>query len=361
MTLPEFSNQFDVYYNNITSNQAPGLNEYEKSVFLTRGEKEVLKNYFNPQGNKYQEGFDGSQKRQADFSTLIRNAVLDKTDGVSFDSRGITYSYPVDAFIIINEQLQDSKQIYTIKPISFDEYDRLMQKPYKYPIKNQVWRLTTSAIEKAVHATEKTSSYKIGTSEYNLRIVSNYAKPFRFAVAITTGASSISISTVDGIDVIACMMNNNSSSVDYWRGFLYENQDILKYVGDFSGDSGASSFPAIPVDEMRTLEDDTIIYDITIRPVSVTVPQVEIIGRFSGSPVYKMRYIKTPKPIILTDLNDIGDDLTIDGYKDITECELPEHMHEEILQRAVELAKIAWTSTGQDNAQSVIQAGLRSE
>lgn len=36
MTLQEFSDEFDVLYNNITSNQAPGLNEYEKSVFLTK-------------------------------------------------------------------------------------------------------------------------------------------------------------------------------------------------------------------------------------------------------------------------------------------------------------------------------------
>lgn len=31
----EFSNEFDVLYNSITSNQAPGIDEYEKSVFLT--------------------------------------------------------------------------------------------------------------------------------------------------------------------------------------------------------------------------------------------------------------------------------------------------------------------------------------
>ena len=36
MTTPEFSNEFDVLYNNIMSNAAPGLNEYEKSVFLTK-------------------------------------------------------------------------------------------------------------------------------------------------------------------------------------------------------------------------------------------------------------------------------------------------------------------------------------
>ena len=58
MTIQEFSNEFDVLYNNIMSNQAPGLDEYEKSVFLTKAQNEILKNYFNPKGNKYQEGFD---------------------------------------------------------------------------------------------------------------------------------------------------------------------------------------------------------------------------------------------------------------------------------------------------------------
>ena len=48
MTTQEFSNEFDVLYNNIMSNQAPGLDEYEKSVFLTKAQLEILKNYFNP-------------------------------------------------------------------------------------------------------------------------------------------------------------------------------------------------------------------------------------------------------------------------------------------------------------------------
>lgn len=36
MTNAEFSNEFDTLFNNITSNQAPGIDEYEKSVFLTQ-------------------------------------------------------------------------------------------------------------------------------------------------------------------------------------------------------------------------------------------------------------------------------------------------------------------------------------
>ena len=58
MDIKEFSNEFDVLYNNIMSNQAPGLDEYEKSVFLTKAQNELIKNYFTSTqgGNKYQEG-----------------------------------------------------------------------------------------------------------------------------------------------------------------------------------------------------------------------------------------------------------------------------------------------------------------
>jgi flagellar assembly factor FliW len=40
MTNLEFSREFDILYNNITSNQAPSLNSYEKSVFLTEAEEQ---------------------------------------------------------------------------------------------------------------------------------------------------------------------------------------------------------------------------------------------------------------------------------------------------------------------------------
>ena len=42
MTLDELSIQFDLLYNNISSNQAPGLTEYEKSVFLTQAQEAVI-------------------------------------------------------------------------------------------------------------------------------------------------------------------------------------------------------------------------------------------------------------------------------------------------------------------------------
>ena len=62
MTPREFSDQFDVLYNNVTSNQAPGLNEYEKSVFLTKGQSQLLNEYFNNRTDGVGGGFDGSQR-----------------------------------------------------------------------------------------------------------------------------------------------------------------------------------------------------------------------------------------------------------------------------------------------------------
>lgn len=47
MTLQEFSLEFDILYNNVTSNSAPPLDEYEKSVFLTMAQLEIVKELYS--------------------------------------------------------------------------------------------------------------------------------------------------------------------------------------------------------------------------------------------------------------------------------------------------------------------------
>lgn len=159
MTNQEFSNEFDVLYNNIMSNQAPGLDEYEKSVFLTKAQDEIVKNYFNPKGNKYNEGFDGNEKRQIDFSMIMRSISIssDFGEGV-FDTRAKTITLPNDIIMILNEyalvtrsksngdpnSVQESVRL-TIVPIEYKEYSRLMSKPYKRPLKWQAWRLLNNS------------------------------------------------------------------------------------------------------------------------------------------------------------------------------------------------------------------------
>lgn len=252
MTTPEFSVEFDTLYNNIKSLSAPGLDEYEKSVLLTKAQEEIVKNYFNSTSNKLQQGFDGSEKRQVDFAELIK--VVDVTSDTptpgtyeSIDPRAQLFQLPLDIFMVTNETvvLEDTVTSATFRatviPINYREYDRLMSKPYKEPLKRQCWRMMQA----------------------------NVAAP---------GAN--------GQKIISEIISRTNTVVD----------------------------------------------------------------------TYKVRYVKKPQPIILEDLS--TNDLSINGVSAVSECELNPIVHREILDRAVELAKLAY----QDGSlQSTVQLNQRNE
>lgn len=156
MNREEFENEFDILYNSIASNSLPGLDVYEKSVFLTNAQEDILKSYFDPRLNKVQEGFDGSNRRQIDFSNMVKVDTSKNEEGYQFqaanydpreNSRRVTS--PADALVIINERVKVTRngntEYLTVVPVSYDEYDRLMSKPYKRPLKWQAWRIFNSS------------------------------------------------------------------------------------------------------------------------------------------------------------------------------------------------------------------------
>ena len=283
MTTTEFSNQFDLLFNNISSNQAPGLNEYEKSVFLTKAQDEIVKNYFQPEsnGNTVKKGFDDTAIRQMDFSDLIMSKTLEEeNEEPDVDPRALVYKITKDdrVYIIINESLYlmannkdgklEVKGIRQVVPIKYTEYMRLMSKPFKEPLKNMAWRIITKGRE--------------------------------------------------------------------------GDADVDKSTGD------------------PTIIDKTVSSKIEIVITTADKNRYKKNGE-TNTIKYNIRYVRRPRPIILTDLSDtFGEDLTINGYNKAMTCELNESTHEAILQRAVELAKIAWAGNANE-AQLEIEAGKRSE
>ena len=197
MNVNEFSNEFDVLYNNIMSNAAPGLNEYEKSVLLTKAQEEIVKNYFEPAGNKYGKGLDDSPKRQIDFSELIKvgQGVLNTSaPTITFDKRA-------NLFLVINEAVDTNAGTKQIVPISYSDYTRLMSRPYKEPVKYQAWRIITTSInnisvELIVNSNETITDYKV-----------RYIR--RPAPIITTNLSSeYGDVTINGVSTISeCELN----------------------------------------------------------------------------------------------------------------------------------------------------------
>ena len=148
----EFKNEFDILYNNIGSNQAPGIDNYELSVFLTRAQEQLVKNYFNLKGNKYQEGFAGSPKRDVDLSELVLTKDITSdivTTGVTkLDERSDFFKIPGDLFFILNEKIDilDGDKVRGVTAISLDEteFNRLASMPYNEPLKRQCWKLLRS-------------------------------------------------------------------------------------------------------------------------------------------------------------------------------------------------------------------------
>lgn len=236
MGTEELDYQFDILYNSITSNQAPGLDSYEKSVILTKAQDDLLKAYFLPQRNKSQTGFDSTGERQIDFSTVIRTTCYTEFLAPTMDNKSNTkrVSLEDNIFTILNEFVDVDRQGTSVRlsvvPISYLEYSLYSSKPHKRPYKNQAWRL---------------------------------------------------INDVD------------------------HTVEIIVGPGD-------------------TIEN------------------------------YTVRYVKRPRAIILEDLED---GLTIDGSSTRQECELDPSMHEELLQRAVEIAKGIYMGT----LESQLALGLSSQ
>lgn len=229
MTTKEFSLEFDILYNNIMSGQAPGINEYEKSVFLTKAQDQLLKNYFNPSGNKYQEGHSDSHKRTIDFSNVIvsKNNIAGTVGTGTTYRNTMIYDRPDDiliprAFILRNDVGEELQVV----PVKESELTRLFSKPYKEPYKGQAYKLEESTTNKV---------YQIIVGKANI------------------------------------------------------NKEMKLF----------------------------------------------------------MRYVKVPDPIILTDLAEFetelglpADFLSINGTRTVTECQLDPAIHNEILDRAVNIAKV---------------------
>lgn len=151
MTSKEFSSQFDILYDNITSGKAPGLNDYEKSVFLTKAQDQLIKNYFTPLGNKYQEGHSDSHKRTIDFSNITKSKnAITGTIGTGTTYRDtMIYERPADILIPRGFVLRnDSNKELQVVSVSEEELTRLFSKPYKQPYKGQAYKLEESTSDK---------------------------------------------------------------------------------------------------------------------------------------------------------------------------------------------------------------------
>lgn len=164
-----------------------------------------------------------SNSTLSDINTLLKNNVTTKNEvtitsvsgtisavstavninGVpsKYDDRSVIYLLPSNILFILNEKIKVSNKNYVIVPINYNEYDRLMSKPFAEPLKKQAWRLFQSNIgydlmSEIIPITGVTPS----TSNYVIRYV---RRPSPIILISLTGDLSI-----DGVTSVSeCELN----------------------------------------------------------------------------------------------------------------------------------------------------------
>ena len=175
--IDEWSLELDLRYNNITSNQAPGLNEYEKSVFLTRAEEAVVVGLYNGSLGR---SFEETEELVSYLDPLVSQADCDAASGDVHHIIPGSYVYELPEDLLFRTYEKCSINTGNcgivdaiVIPVTQDEFWRTNRNPFKGPNSRKVLRLSyadssmTSTETSVTKYSELVSKYPI--SSYTVR------------------------------------------------------------------------------------------------------------------------------------------------------------------------------------------------
>ena len=154
MTTEEFSNGFDVLINSYSSSepfgfsQNPlGFDEYEKSVFLTKAQEEIVEGLYT--GKILGDSFEDTEELRRYLAHLVKTAILPcrvAPNGLS--DKSVFAVLPDDVWFITYESVTlngdspciNGKEVQVI-PTTQDEYHRIKGNPFRKPNSRKVLRL----------------------------------------------------------------------------------------------------------------------------------------------------------------------------------------------------------------------------
>lgn len=178
MTNEEFSNQFDVAldsyrrfkdFDNKELGDSLDFNEYEKSVFLTEAQNNVVLSYYSGD-SIHLHTFEKTEEVRRYLNSLVETKVL--TDSLSgktgLSSKSTFFNLPEDLMFITYEQAVlssgnkclDGRTVVVI-PVEQDDYWYLSQNPFKGVGQNRAFRLDISKDVVEIVAEDKIKQYLV--------------------------------------------------------------------------------------------------------------------------------------------------------------------------------------------------------
>ena len=184
MNVEQFSNEFDTLVNAYARDFVFGedtspvdirVDEYEKSLYLTKAQKELVIDYYSGQ-NAYNLSFEEKEIIREALDTLVKTITPEAVENASghiMDNKQKTfYRLPADLLYIIFEEVKFSSYLSGCKggntalvvPSTHDEVWHRLQNPFRGPNNRRVLRLNAED-----NLVELISDYPIGS--YLLRYV----------------------------------------------------------------------------------------------------------------------------------------------------------------------------------------------
>lgn len=202
MNTQEFSNQFDTlisaYYKGLSD--ALTFDEYEKSVFLTEAQEEIVVELYSGK-NSFGDSFEKTEEVRRFLSSLNKDyATSEKIVGTGISNKSVFFNIPSDVWFITYEAatltdtdiecLNEEEAI--VVPTTQDDFYKVRRNPFKGPNKRRVLRLDSNN-----NTVELVSDYNI--DKYSIRYLS---KPNPI---ILTNLSDLSINGVS--EITECELN----------------------------------------------------------------------------------------------------------------------------------------------------------
>ena len=280
MTLDELELEFDIQYNNITSNQAPGLTPLEKSIFLTQAQEAVVKAYYGETN-----GFEKTEEIAEYLRTLVRQ--------ITFDTEQIEFTI-------------DGKKHTAIRYEDGDDNDY------------RCWKDTDCYYTQDKEVIE--GSYVFEESKQVIATVDKV--------------------TNKGLRILDDGINKSALFCDIPEDLMFITYESANLE---SGCNSIESALVVPVkqDEFFRIYNNPFRGPSKTRVLRLLKnDKIELVYKYPINQ-YLLRYIAEPEPIVLKDAASEGVS-PYNGYPDGNTCKLPASVHRTIVAQAVALAKAAW-------------------
>lgn len=166
MNIKEFSNEFDTLLNSFGVTPNITLDEYEKSVFLTKAQEEIVIEAYSGK-NGFGDSFERTEEIRSYLNELVETyETTEKLSGyLGISSKSVFFQIPSDVWFITYESatFQDESlgcfngTEALVTPVTQDDFYKVEKSPFRGPSKKRALRLDIKG-----NIIEVVSDYNIG-------------------------------------------------------------------------------------------------------------------------------------------------------------------------------------------------------